>query len=460
MAYFISVIARRRSRRNNPATSRILGCFAALAMTCLLLPLPAFPEEARIIQPLSGNYAQETWLMEDHALPVISLRIAFPRGGGASDPADKPGLAYLLSDMLARGAGDLDNLHFKQWLEDLAIGLDFSADKDGFYVTLRTLSENRDTAFRLLALALSNPRLEEAELARARDQALARIAEEMENPNYIASLAWNRETYGTHPYAKPLIGSKESIQAITRDALENFRTTYLTRAELHISVVGDISRAELDTLLNKYFMEIPALPAHEPVNIPDFNAFPKGKTVRIEKPLPQSVAVFGARGIGYHDPDYYAASVLNYTVGGGSFESHLMKEIREKRGLAYSVYTYLQSLDHTAVYKGSVGTRTEAMPTSLELIKQEMQRTRDAGITEEELTAAKHYITGSFLLGLDSTSDLAAMLSLMQTEKLEMDYLERRNALVEKVTLEEVNRTAKRLLEPENLIIIVVGKGK
>lgn len=421
----------------------------------LLLPFPA--HAAFEVKSVTNSATKEAWLLESHNLPVVSVKLAFRYGGAAADPADKPGTASLFADMLGRGAGDYDNLAFKKLLEELAIDINFSVDKDHLYVDMRTLSENADTAFRLMALALAQPRFDADELARTREQALAGLAQKLEDPNYLASLTWNALVYAKHPYGKPLLGTRESIPTITEVDMKSFAEGHLTRTNLLVSAVGDITPETLKHLLETYFAGLPEGKAATPP--PAFPAYPNGTTTRITKPFPQSVAVFGSRGVGPGDPDYYPASLANYILGGGGFESRLMQEIREKRGLAYSVYTYLYPMAATDVLKGSVGTRNDAIETSIDLLKTEIGRMRE-GVSAEELAAAKNYLTGSFILSLDSTGSIADYLCFIQMEGLGLDYLQRRNSLIEAVTLEQVNAAAKTLFDPAMLNIVVVGGGK
>jgi zinc protease len=286
---------------------------------------------------------------------------------------------------------------------------------------------------------------------------LSALAQKLEDPNYLASLNWNKQAFGNHPYARALYGTLESIPAITREDLAHHLATQFGLSVLHISAVGDITPAKLQKILNHHLSTIPltAKTANiEPVN------FPKGSFTAVPLELAQSVAVFGHEGIGIHEKDYYAASIVNYILGGGGFESRLMNNIREKNGLAYSVYTFLNPMDYANVFRGAVGTRPDAMDKSLTLIKQDITSIAQKGITQEELDSAKDYLTGSFVLSLDSTVKIADILNEMQIEDLGLDYLEKRNENINRVTLDEANAAAQRLFNANNLIIVVVGKHK
>jgi zinc protease len=178
----------------------------------------------------------------------------------------------------------------------------------------------------------------------------------------------------------------------------------------------------------------------------------------VEQDVPQSVAVFGHKGLMRDDPDFIPAFVMNYVLGGGSFSSRLTEEVREKRGLAYSVYSYLSATDGAGLYMGGVQTANERIAESLEVIKAEWARLAAEGLTEEDLNKAKTYLTGSFPLRFDSNSKIANYLLFAQMEDLGLDYINTRNGLIEAVTLEDVKRVAARLLKPEELSFVVVGK--
>jgi zinc protease len=292
-------------------------------------------------------------------------------------------------------------------------------------------------------------------VGRVRAQILSVIAESGTEPDTIAAEAWYAGTFPDHPYGRPKRGTAESVTAITRDDLVAARARLLTRANVRIAVVGaiDASRAGrmVDTILAGLEQGTP-LVRERTGDTP-----PPGLRV-IELDVPQSAAVFGHAGLARDDPDFIPAYVMNYVLGGGGFASRLMEEVREKRGLAYSVYAYLSVRDETALYLGGVRTANERMAETLEVIKAEWARMASDGITAEELDRAKRYLTGAFPLRFDSNAKIANYLVFMQEENLGIDYLERRNGLIEAVTLDDVKRVAARLLKPENLSIVVVGE--
>ena len=420
-----------------------------------LLLAAASPAAAIEVQRVVSPGGIEAWLVEDHSNPIISLDMTF-RGGAALDPVGKEGLANLVSGLIDEGAGDLDSQAFQGRLQDLSIGLSFSTGLDTFSGDLKTLTENRDTAFELLRLALNEARFDEEPIARIRSQILAGLARDSENPRVIVRRTLNKMLFPEHAYGRPVSGTTESVTGLTVKDLRRFTAERFARDVLVVGVVGDITAKDLARLLDETFLGLPATAA--PVDLTDTTPSGKGGVVVVEKDLPQSVVAFGHEGIEREDPDFYTAYVVNYILGGGGFSSRLYQEIREKRGLAYSVYTYLNPLDRAALVVGGVATQNERVSESLDLIRAEWRRMAEDGPSEEELRDAKIYLTGSFPLRFSSSGRISGMLIGMQLNYLGIDYLDRRNALIETVTLDDARRVARRLYDADKLMVIVVGR--
>lgn len=415
----------------------------------------AHPAQAVEVQRVRSPGGIEAWLVEDHSNPIISLSLAF-RGGAALDPVGKEGQASMVAGLIDEGAGDLDSQAFQGRLEDLSISLRFSADMDSFTGELQSLTEHRDTAFDMLRQALTEPRFDAEPVERIRSQILAGLARRAEDPDTIAGRVLNKLLYPEHPYGRPSSGTLESIAAMQVDDLRRFPAERFGRDALVIGVVGDIAPAELGRLLDTTFGALPATAGTFEVAKVDPKA--SGDLVVIEKDVPQSVVLFGQNGIARDDPDYYVAYTVNYILGGGGFASRLYEEVREKRGLAYSVYSYLYPLDHSALVLGGVATQNSRVAESLDLIRQEWKRMAEAGPTADELRDAKTYLTGSFPLRFSSSDRIAGMLVGMQTENLGIDYLDRRNSFIESITAEDARRVARRLYDEGSLTVVVVGR--
>jgi zinc protease len=400
----------------------------------------------------------EIWFVEEHSIPVIAFEAAFRGVGARSDPAGKAGLAYLASGLLDEGAGELDSAAFQEKLESLALRLSFSADKDDFHVNLYTLSENRSEAFDMLGAALQSPRFDAEPLERIRAQILVGIEHSLSDPETLASLLWWKSLLPDHPYGRPTTGSRESVEAISRDDLVRFTDTALARDNLVVAVVGDIGEKELVTLVDKALSGLPDKASLQPAAELAAEQFSQlGHTLILSLHLPQSVSVFGQAGLKREDPDFIPAFVMNYILGSGGFSSRLFDEIREQRGLAYSVYTSLYAMDRAGFLIGAVSSENTRLAQSLALTKKEFARLREEGVTEVELNDAKTYLTGSYPLRFDSNADIADQLISIQLDNLGIDYVNKRNDLVMAVSREDILRIARRLLTPESLLTVVVG---
>lgn len=427
----------------------------ALAFGLILFSLA--PAAAMTIERVTTPGGIEAWLVEEHAVPVIAVEIGF-RGGARVEPDGREGLADMMMALLDEGAGDLDAEAFQKRLEERAISLGFDGGRDGVYASLRTLSGEREEGFRLLGLALRAPRFDDEPVARVRSQLLAQLKRQAEDPDTVAAKRWFSAAFPDHPYGRDSSGSEASLRAISVDDLKAFAARSLARDRMKIAVVGDIDRRTLARLLDAALLGLPASsPADE---TPE--AVPTGKARLLveRRPLPQTVVVFGSAGLKRADPDYIPAFVLNYMMGGGGFASRLTEEVREKRGLAYSVYSYLLPLDHAGLVLGGLATENAHVKDAIALVRAEQRRMLTKGVSAEELKNAKTYLTGSYPLRFDTNAKIASELVGIQLEDLGIDYVDKRNALIEAVTLEDLKRVAPRVLDPDGLLVSVVGDPK
>ena len=426
--------------------------FAAIA---LLAALAASSADAMEIKRVISPGGIEAWLVESHANPLIAMRFAF-RGGAAQDPRDRQGLAYFVSGMMDEGAGGLDSVAFQERLQSLATRMDFDAGRDVMLGNVQMLTANKDESFELLRLAMSKPRFDADAIERVRGQIIAGLKFDENDPEEVASLAWDRLAFRDHPYGRPIKGTKASIAAITRDDLQGYLRRVFARDKLAITVVGDIDAETLGRALDHVFGALPQRSELAPVA--DVKP-PLGPAREIiEMNVPQSVAQFGHRAFSRKDDDFMAAYILNYIIGGGGFSSRLMEEVREKRGLAYSVHSNLFPYQHGAVFVGNVATQNERVGQSLEVIESELRRLAEEGPSAEELAGAKSYLTGAYALRFESSSSIANQLLWIQIEDLGIDYIDRRNTLIEEVSLDDIRRVARRLIEADRLITTIVGK--
>jgi zinc protease len=429
----------------------LLGGAAALALTSLASsPSQAAAKIQRLVSP--GGI--EAWFVQDATVPLIAMEYAFG-GGAAQDPANKPGLGNMVASLLDEGSGDMDSKTYHERLDRRAIELSFTSSRDNFRGSLRMLKENKDEAYDLLRSALTAPRFDATDIERIRNQVLSSLRRESTNPTSLAGKKFLEVAYGSHPYGRGANGTLESVPTINVEDLRAYVGQVIARDTLRIAVVGDVDPDTLGKLLDKTFGGLPAKGNLTPVA--DVVASKPPQRAFVPLDVPQTVVTFGGPGILRHDPDFMAGYVVNHILGGGGLSSRLYREVREKRGLAYSVYESLMWMDHSALFIGNTGTRADRAGETIDAIEQEIRRIAEEGPTQKELDDAKSYLKGSQMLALDTSSKLAQALLQYQLDKLPIDYIEKRNALVDAVTLEAAKRASKRLWG-QGLLTVVVGR--
>ena len=411
--------------------------------------------QAADIKKVISSKGIEAWFVQDSSVPLIAMNFVFRGVGSVTDPGGREGLAKMSAALLDEGAGELQAAEFQKKLEEIAARLSFSAGRDNYSGRLSTLVSERDQAFNLLKLSLNRPRFDERPVERIRDQFYASLIRNVEVPQRVLGRKWSETVFAGHAYSRPSDGTKASIASITKADLNTFVSTRFTRDRLIVGVVGDISEAELGRRLDQVFGGLPKI--GRTFNVPDVVPTGAGKTIVVKMSIPQSAILLGHAGIKREDPDWYAALLVSRIFGGGGLSSRLYEEIREKRGLAYSVYSYLNPMQKSALVVGSVATKNARAGESLSLIKAEWDQLSKKGVSAEELRDAKTYTNGSFPLRLGSSRGIAELLVGMQLSKLGENYIEERPSLINAVTLEDANRVARRVYDVKKLTTVVVG---
>lgn len=435
----------------------IKSLILTLAFVLLLIPATVQAETKKIldVQVIRTPKGIEAWLVEDKSIPVISMNFHFD-GGLVHDPEDKPGVGRLVSIMLDEGAGELKSQEFQTQLTNDAITLGFTAGRDAFFGRLRTLSTNRDKAFGLLKLAVTAPRFDQDALDRMRKANISQIQEDLGDPSWLSARSFNGMIFEGHAYANPGLGHLASMQTIVRKDLVDFVRDQFRRDALKVAIAGDITRAEAERLIDDTFGSL----TEKGETPEDIRAELKysGKTILLPLDAPQTYVAIGAPGIPRTDPLWHAAGIVNYIMGGGGFDARLMKEVREKRGLTYGIYSSLSTMDHAEILQVNFSASNEKVQEALDIIRQQWEKMGAEGPTEREIADAKAYLTGSLLLELSSTADIADVLSGMQRDGLDPDYINRRNKELNAVTLKEARAAAAKLFNKDNLTTILVGK--
>jgi zinc protease len=408
------------------------------------------------VQQIVSPRGVRAWLVEDYAVPLVSLEFAL-KGGAAQDPAGKAGAASLLASLLDEGAGDLDSQAYHRALDEKAVEISFSCDRDHISGRMRTLIRNLDRAAELLSLAVNAPRLDEEPIQRVREHFNASLRREAKDPASLSWRTWRARTFPNHPYGAPARGTLESLAAIERADLTRLAGGLIARGALHVAIVGAIDAARAEKLLDQVFAGLPAESRFTPVA--DIEPARVGEIEIVDLDVPQSTIRYGRSGIKRHDPDRMAAIVLTHILGGGTgLSSRLFREVREKRGLAYSVDASLASLDHAAFLHGGTSTKNERAKESLDVIKAEILDLADAGPSADELEKGKKYLIGSYALRFDTSAKIAGQLVHIQMDGYGPEWLVERNRLIEAVTMDDAKRVARRLFGDGSLSVVAVGR--
>ncbi|TIV25709.1 MAG: insulinase family protein, partial [Mesorhizobium sp.] len=421
---------------------------ATLCFALFFLLLPALAARAEMnIQEVKSKKGITAWLVEDHSIPLIAIRFVFD-GGSAQDPAGKEGLVNLMTGLFDEGAGDLYSDAFQQKLDDAGAEMSFQAARDGTYGSMRMLSEQKDEAFGLLKLAVNSPRFDQAPIDRIRAQVLSGILANERDPNTVAQQRWLRAIYGEHPYSRSDQGTKGSLTTITADDIRAFHKANFARGGLHVAVVGDIDAATLGNKLDDVFGDLPEKQTLAPVS----DVTPKlGQQLEVNYDLPQTSLQLAWPGVKRSDPDFFAIVLMNEILGGSTFTSRLFSEVREKRGLAYGVSSDLVDNEHSHALLVTTATRSDRAAETLSIVRQVVKDMAENGPTEEELAAIKKYMIGAYAINnLDSSASIAATLVELQVDNLGIDYMKRRAALINAVTLADVKAAAKKLLSADD----------
>lgn len=433
--------------------SNIFHCASILAFSLFLsLGLGITTASALNIENVTSKKGIHGWLVEDRTVPVVAIQFSIG-GGTTQDPEGKEGLANLMTGLFDEGAGDFDSQSFQGRLDDLGAEMAFSVNRDRMRGSMKVLADNRKEAFNLLALAVQKPRFDDDAIDRIREQLVAELKASEKDPKTIAQNRLLTLIYGKHPYARRGEGTPETLTSINHDDLVKAHHNMFARDNIHIGIVGPVSPDDAATIIDQIFGDLPEKAELQKVEEAKLNL---GGMANVNYDLPQTSLMLVYPGIKRNDPDFFAAYLMNYVLGGPGLTSRLFSEVREKRGLAYTVGSSLMLYDHSASLAISTGTRSSEAQKTLATIRNEVKRMADEGVSEQELEDAKSYVIGSYAVqNMGSSSEIAATLVGLQDEKLPIDYIDQRRALIEAVTRDQVKAIAEKLLRPEPALLVI-----
>ncbi|MCA8901750.1 MAG: insulinase family protein [Hyphomonas sp.] len=450
------------------STLILAGCLSACAQ---FQNAPLVEPEALVaVEPAlevtvhSGDFAEiqqfvtpggaSVWLVSEPSIPILSVEMAW-KGGEAADPDGLEGLAEAVVYHMNEGAGDLDSLAYQTRMEELNMSFGCSSSNNWTTCSASMLTENAGEAMDLVASSFSAPRFDEGPFERFRREQEVGLETREASASYLAWRAKSQALYPDHPYAREK--SAESIAALTPELAREHLRKLMVKDRLLVTAVGAVTPEELAPMIDKVIADLPDssdLPETPEIAFPALDA---PATIVVDLPQPQTLVQFTGPGLKREDPDFFPAYVLNYTYGGGGFDSRLMQTLRVQQGLTYGVYTSVNPGEYYSTWGGAGQTKNESAGAFIEGVKIEMQDFVDNGMTEEELADAKAYLTGSYPLGFDSNAKIASQMMGVRQDEMGIDYFDRRNSLVNAVTLDDINRIAKEYLDPSKSLFIAVG---
>lgn len=428
----------------------VFKLFGAAVLCCVASIAFATPN----IQHWQSESGAKVLFVEDHDIPMLDVAVSVPAG---SRYDTKSGLAGMTHEMLDLGAGDLSEDAISSGMADTGAELGGEIDQDMASISLRTLSHaaERDKALGIMAKVLQHPVFADAILAREKTRVIAALKEDETKPESIASRAFYKAVFGQHPYALPVSGDVAGVETVNDQDVKDFYRAHYNASRAVVAIMGDVTRKEAEAIAQQLTGELPV--STEQLPMPAVTMQIQASEQRIVHPATQSHILMGAPGMSRTDPDYFTLYVGNYILGGGGFVSRLMNEVREKRGLAYSVYSYFMPLKQPGAFQIGMQTKKEQADEALALVRKTLAKFVADGPTEQELHAAKQNIIGGFPLRIDSNRKILGYLSVIGFYDLPLTYLDDFTGRVEKVTTVEIKDAFARHIHPEAMATVIVG---
>ncbi len=396
------------------------------------------------------------WLIEDNSLPLVSMSFSF-KGGSILDPIGKDGVTNLMTSLLDEGTQNFTASEFRLFKRENGIKISFSTSKERIDGSFQVVKPRLQEGFYLLHESINKAKFPVREIKKVKSQIEASIKIDNSDVSTLASNKFNEFFFKDKLIGRNTKGNLKALTTISRDNIKSIYRSSFVKDRLFIGISGDID----STLAKKYVDYVFGnLPSKEFINpISKLKELSKGKEI-IKMKTPQTTVVFGQKGLGRKDKEYFAARIINYVLGGGGFQSRLYKEIREASGLVYSIYSYLMPYEYAGVIIGGFQTRNENVGTTIEKVKSEWKRIESEGITKIELQNAKTYYKGSFSRNFTSTLSIASLLMIVQYYDLGEDYFKKRDLIIDDLKLNEINNLAKKLFDSETLFFMIVGEPK
>lgn len=435
----------------NRLTKIILAVFI-LAFAFLILNFPAHALEVKRKVLDNGLVVM---IVERHNLPAVKVTVGI-NAGNLNEPAEKAGLAGLTADMLTEGTKNRTAQQLNDEIEFVGGSVGASGGRDYITADLSILKKDLDLGFELLSDIILNPVFPEEEISKKKERLKGALRAKEEDPGFLASREFKKAVFGTHPYGRLETGTAETLDNIDRQDLVEFHSSYYLPNNAVMSVVGDITYEEVEALIEKYFAAWHAGEVKPPV-LPDIDRNKKRKTITLDRDLTQANVILGHIGVRRDNPDYYALSVMNYILGGGGFASRLMSNVRDEKGLVYDIHSFFAAGRYGGRFQAGFQTKNESANTAIREVLSEMRRIRNETVSDPELADARAFLTGSFPMKLDMSRKIASFLVAVEYLGLGEDYIDKYPDYINSVTKEDILRVARKYLDPENFVLVVVA---
>lgn len=393
--------------------------------------------------------------VERHNIPIITVSLLI-KASPFNEPLEKAGLANLTAELLTEGTKTRKAREISDEIEFIGASIDSSVESDFTTVNMSVLKKDVDKGFEIFSDILINPLFAEDEIKRKKEMIIGSLRQSEEDPSFVANRAFRKALYGDHPYGRLITGTEDTIKRITREDLVKFHHDYYRPNNSVLSVVGDITFSELQTIIEKYLSkwEPKEIPLKEVRTVTE----KKKEVILIDKDLTQANIIIGHTGIKREDHDYYAVSVMNYILGGGGFSSRLMQSIRDEMGLAYDIHSLFDAKKKGGFFYVTVQTKNKSANKVIEEIIKQINRIKDEPVSDQEIDDAKAYLTGSFPRRFDTNKKIADILVRIEFYNLGMDFINRYPEQIKSVTKDDIIRVAKRYLDTDNFVLVVVAK--
>ncbi|HEC28643.1 MAG TPA: insulinase family protein [Gammaproteobacteria bacterium] len=435
-------------------TNNIFRFTLVLCLSLASSLVQATPE----IQYWQSRHGAEVYYVHAPGLPIVDLQITF--NAGSARDGDLSGLSSLTNHMLGMGAGGLDATQIAQRFEGVGAIFSHDVDRDMAWLKLRSLSQKKwlDPAVDTLSLVLEKPNFSKKDFDREKKRYLISLKGERQNPGAVASRAFYKAIYGNHPYGNMPNGTEKTINNISRNNLKNFFRKYYVVRNATIAIVGDLDKKAAASMVERLLEKVPSGKAAPP--LPEVAELKEAKTIRLSFPSSQSHVLMGQPGNYRGDPDYFVMYLGNHALGGGGLVSRLGEEIREKRGLSYSVYSYFLPLARKGIFQAGMQTKNTQVDLGVKVLRETIRNFIDKGITEKELIASRKNITGGFPLRIDSNKKILGYLAMIGFYKLPLTYLNDFNKKIDAITLKQIRETLRRRLHVDRMVTVIVGGGQ